>query len=191
MKFIVSLSNSAALAVIAPAEGVPVADPDGGWAYINSSEVSSNNINWYFHTQDASSTKTLAEYSGFYTKVELISVGSLPFFNLYTKPKGDGTDAGGWYGSRRTYTFPASPSLSAGDTVLMYIGDDLPATFVDIPHIQLQFAPGASNGSDDSTQELLQIGLGTSSAAAPNAVNLVVTNFIYSDGKHTNIVVTG
>jgi hypothetical protein len=174
---------------IAPDEGVPVVcDDQTGWTFTNSPTITSNKINWYFHGQDAASDVTLEYYSGFYARVVLKSVASLPFFSLYTKPKNDGTDAGSWYGSRRTFVIPSGTVLNDDDVVLMYTGADLPATYPNIPHIQLELEPSTSNGSDDETQQLLTIAFGTNSAAAKNAVNLCLSNFIYSDGKHTHII---
>jgi hypothetical protein len=174
---------------IAPDEGVPVPCMDQtGWAYTNSANVTSNKINWYFHGQDATSDVTLEYYSGFYARVLLKSVASLPFFSLYTKPKNDGTDAGSWYGSRRTFVIPAGTVLNDDDVILMYTGNDLPATYSDIPHIQLELEPTTSNGSDDETQQLLTIAFGTNSAAVTDEVDLCLSNFIFSDGKHTHII---
>jgi hypothetical protein len=177
-------------APIAADAGTPSYCMTGGWGFINSPTITSDKINWYFHGQDATSDVTLEYYSGFYARVVLKSVASLPFFSLYTKPKNDGTDAGSWYGSRRTFVIPAGTVLNNDDEVLMYTGADLPATYPNIPHIQLELEPSTSNGSDDNTQELLSIAFSTNSAAAKNAVNLCLKNFIYSDGKHTNITLS-
>jgi len=171
-------------AQVFPDEQPPVYCAPGGWGFKNATP---GKINWYFASQSTEEHKTLEDYSGFYAKVRLISVASLPFFNIYTKPKGDGTDASSWYGSRRTFVFRSDHGINAGDEVLMYYGADLPATYPDIPHIQLVLDPGSSNGSDDLSQEFQFISFATNSAAAVDSVDLCAKAFIYGDGKHTHI----
>lgn len=170
-----------------PDEQAPSYSESGGWMYKNDVP---GKINWYFAGQDSTQNKTLEDYSGFYARVKLESVESTPFFNLYTKAKGDGTDAGSWYGSRRTYVFPSESGVNNGDEVLMYIGNDLPQTYPDIPHIKLVISEGSSNGTDVDTQEFLTISFATDSAAVVNSVDLCAKSFIVGDGKHTHIELT-
>ena len=174
--------NIASSANIFPDEQPPTYSAEGGWHFTNG--VAGEKINWYFAGQ-TTETKTLADYTGFYAVVKLDSVLSLPFFNVYTKPKEDGTDAGSWYGSRRVFTFPPDNNLSPGTEVLMYHGVDLPAVHPDIPHIRLLLDNGSSNGSDGDTQEFLTISFATNSAAVVDHVNLTVKAFIVGDGRHT------
>jgi len=183
-QMVVEIADSGA---IAADEGVPVHCVEGGWAFTNSSHITSNKINWYLHGQDVGSDTTLGEYTGFYAKVLLKSVGSLPFFSVYTKQKGDGTDAGSWYGSRRTFVVPSTATLTAGQEVLLYTGADLPAAYADIPHVQLELDASSSNGSDHEDQALLTFALSTDSAAPKNAVSLCLSDFMFGDGKHTHI----
>ena len=171
-------------AQVFPDEQPPMYCEPGGWGFKNETP---GKINWYFASQSVDQHKTLEDYSGFYAKVKLNSVTSLPFFNIYTKPKGDGTDASSWYGSRRTYVFRSDHGMNAGDEVMMYYGSDLPATYPDIPHVQLILEPGSSNGSGDLSQEFLFISFATNSAADVNAVDLCAKAFVYGDGKHTHI----
>lgn len=177
----------ASSAQVFPDEQAPTYSADGGWFFKN--DTASTKINWYFAGQ-TTETKTLKDYSGFYTRVKLHSVLSLPFFSIYTKHKGDGTDAGSWYGSRRVFTFPANHNLSPDTEVLMYYGTDLPATYPDIPHIPLVLEPGSSNGTDDDSQELLTVSFGTNSGATVDYVNLTAKAFIVGDGKHTHTELT-
>jgi len=174
-------------AQIFPDEQAPSYCEGGGWKYINDAP---GKINWYFVGQGVDEHKTLEDYSGLYAKVKLDSVDSLPFFNIYTKAKGDGSDAGSWYGSRRTFVFPANHGLTSGDECLMYYGTDIQASYSDIPHIQLVLDNGSSNGTDDDSQELFTVAFATNSAAVVNSVNLCAKAFIVGDGKHTHIELT-
>ena len=178
----------ASSAQVFPDEQPPVYNENGGWSFQNT--TAGSKINWYFVGQQTDEHKTLEDYSGLYAKVKLHSVSSLPFFNIYTKHKGDGSDAGSWYGSRRTFVFPVDHGLSPEDEVLMYYGTDLPATYPDIPHVALVLDPGSSNGTDDNSQELLTVAFGTNSGAIVDQVNLCVGAFIYGDGKHTHMELT-
>jgi len=178
-KVVLDIASSAQ---VFPDEQAPTYSSDGGWFFKN--DAAGAKINWYFAGQ-TTETKTLEDYSGFYTVVKLHSVLSLPFFSLYTKPKGDGTDAGSWYGSRRVFTFPANHNLSPDTEVMMYYGADLPATYPDIPHIPLVLDSGSSNGTGDDSQELLTISFGTNSGVTVDYVNLTALAFIVGDGKHT------
>jgi len=171
-------------AQVFPDEQPPTYCEPGGWKFTN---TEAGKINWYFVAQDNTQHKTLEDYSGFYAQVKLDSIVSLPFFNVYTKPKGDGTDASSWYGSRRTYVFPSDHGVQPGEDVLMYFGADLPATYPDMKHVQLVLDPGSSNGSDDPSQEFLFIAFSTNSGAVLNGVNICAKAFIYGDGKHTHI----
>ena len=163
----------------------PPAYNSEGWQFTNSSP--NTKINWYFSAQTQVG-ETLSDYTGFYTLLKVKNVLSLPFFNIYTKPKGDGTDAASWYGSRRTYVFPSNHGLSNDDDVVMYTGIDLPAVHPGVPHIQLVLDTGSSNGSSDPSQEFLFAAFASNSGAAIHTVNLIAKSFYFGvSGAHTYI----
>ena len=103
---------------------------------------------------------------------------SVPWIGIYTKPTGSG-DSGSWYKSRRNWVIPSAvtPTISNGDTVLLYMGDDPATVEPSIPHIALEIDSGSSNGDDAPEQELLLVALSTDSSAPVNNVEFTCKNF--------------
>ena len=111
------------------ADSLPLAIADDsdrpGWKYIKDAGSNpTDKFNYYF-------------YGGAYESLKCKDVASLffcgsidkwtntaneaPFFVLYTKPKGDGTDAAAWYHSRHAYTLHmGSQLIRTGERCVFY-----------------------------------------------------------------------
>ena len=137
--------------------GVPVGCPGGGWAFQNAEHVTQNQIRWKLHSPLQPEALT-----GFYARVDLKSVEALPFFSVN--------------GGEVVYMFTETPLAGP---VLMFVGQDLPAIYPDIPHIQLGLLP--------DLLLVASVSLTTPAAAAKNTVDLCVTDFVVGNGKHTHV----
>eukprot|EP00732_Lithocolla_globosa_P002878 Lithocolla_globosa_v1_NODE_2039_length_2196_cov_20.511443.p2 type:complete len:327 gc:universal NODE_2039_length_2196_cov_20.511443:119-1099(+) len=169
---------------IAADETKPIVNPipvDNGWYFSNT--LASSKINWYFFAQDANNTKQLGQitfcYSVFKTYVNL-SAQSMPYLSVYTKPLGDGSDAGSWYRSRQTWKLAEANRLTLippNNKCLMYFGYQDPAVETGIPHFLLVKDVGTSVGPQLPTEELLTIALSTDSGAPVNSISFTCNNF--------------
>lgn len=171
-------------AVAIGADGVlPVANPIDaglGW-YFKNTGGSPEKANWYFLGQDANQTKTFGDIDTLYAVLKIYvnaSQQSLPYLSLYSKPEGVG-DAAGWYHSRRTWVISAADAatISNGDTVLIYKGDDPADVEPGIPHLALEIDPISSNGDDDPAQQILLLALSSDSGAPAAQVEIACPEF--------------
>jgi len=120
-------------AMIYGAEEPPVADPNGrvGWYYEKplADPPTVGKINWYFGVP---TTETL-EYKDFSCMWAIISLdhyvgtdAGLPWLSMYTKAKGDGSDAS-WYRSKIDHHIPFSREvIRPGERVCIYAGKHAP-----------------------------------------------------------------
>lgn len=122
--FQIQLGSTGATSFQADSSPLAAADANGrpGWSYTKVSGA--EKFNWYM-------------YSGTYEQMPVSAVknmyfcGSLdawtgigneaPFFVIYTKPKGDGSDQAVWYHSKRAYALhPDSQLIRSGEKCLFY-----------------------------------------------------------------------
>ena len=122
--FQIQLGSASAMAFQADSMPSATFDANGrtGWSYTKMSGA--DKFNWYF-------------YAGTYEQMQVSAVknmyfcGSIdiwsgmgneaPFFVIYTKPKGDGSDQAVWYHSKRAYALHAGSQLiRAGEKCLFY-----------------------------------------------------------------------
>ena len=164
-----------------------------GWYYTNSSSTApTNKINWYFVGD--SPTRRLGGLRFIASRVKIYnnsSLAVLPFYNVYTKPQGDGKDAASWYRSRQTYTVKSAdqPSISNGDTVLLVAGTDPSGSETDITHYTLEL-DFTTVGPQQPDEEIFLIAFSTGSSAPTNQVQLALTKFISSFDGLTQVVET-
>lgn len=144
----------------------------GGWAYKKASPQASNaKINWYFPFPIIGGT--VGDLKGLYYQIfnNCSGVGDLPFFVVYTRPLGDGTDFAPWYHSSRTYV-PASNS-PANQTCQMFMNiKSLTFTPNSIAiQNQINMTQSTTNGTYADTDVILFIAFGSNSGSALNAVD--------------------
>jgi len=144
----------------------------GGWAYKKASPQASNaKINWYFPSPI--NNGTVGDIKGLYYQIfnNCLGTGDLPYFVIYTRPLGNGTDYASWYHSSRTYV-PASNS-SANQTCQMYAnikGLTFTPNSIAIQN-QINMTQSTTNGTYLDTDVILAIAFGSNSASALNAVD--------------------
>lgn len=165
------LGTAGATAIQADSLPSAVADTSDrpGWKYIkDASSGATDKFNWYF-------------YSGTYENLKIKDVQSLfmcgsvdkwegvgsqvPFFVLYTKMKGDGSDAGAWYHSRHAFTVRTpSQLIRAGERCVFYcLGE--PTDKFDGAR-KVRFNNRVDTGVFDVNNEVLTVALHSDSAAS-------------------------
>lgn len=164
------LGTPGAMAIQADSLPLAIADESDrpGWKYVK--DMSSNptdKFNWYF-------------YSGAYESLECKDIKSIfmcgcidkwegqtsqaPFLVLYTKMKGDGTDAGAWYHSRHAWTLHnGSQLVRAGERCLFYCLDE-PRDDYDGAR-KVKFNNRVDTGIWDDSNEVLTCSLQSDSGA--------------------------
>ena len=112
-------------------ESVPIADAAGrpGWSFIkNGTSPAAAKINLYVGPA-ANETVTYEQLSAFWSIVtidDFTAVNSLPWLQIYTKPKGDGSDAS-WYRSKLDLQLaPERELVRPGERVCIYWGKHEP-----------------------------------------------------------------
>ena len=118
------LGSNGATAIQADSLPLAVADANGrtGWSYTKISGA--EKFNWYFYSGTYENMKMKHVKSMFFCgSIDAwTNVGTeAPFFVIYTKMKGDGTDAGPFYHSKHAYTLHLGSQLvRAGEKCLFY-----------------------------------------------------------------------
>lgn len=144
----------------------------GGWAYKKASPQASNaKINWYLPFPVIGGT--VGDLYGLYYQIfnNCLATGNLPYFTIYTRPLGDGSDYAPWYHSSRTYT-PTSNS-TANKTCQMFMNIkslSFTPNSIGIQN-QINMAEAITNGTYLDSDVILFIALGTDSVSALNSVD--------------------
>ncbi len=163
-----------------------VVDPNGkaGW-YFKNSQVSKK-INWYFYAPAPSTLEFKSDLSFGYALLQFNSVVSLPFFSLYSKPKGDGNDFANWYRSRWSFSnYSITPLLNT--LYLVYFGSTPPASlYPGVPRIQLTLDNISSVGPKLDNEEILTLSMNTNSVALINTVEFNCRNLGYKSLNEHN-----
>lgn len=147
----------------------------GGWAYSKRSPQATNaKINWYFPFPIIGGT--VGDLKGLYYQIfnNCLGVGDLPFFTVYTRPVGDGTDYASWYHSSMTYV-PNSNS-SPNQTCQMFMNIKNLSFTPNSIGIQnqinmIQSTVNNPRGTYLDSDIILFISCGTNSSSALNAVD--------------------
>lgn len=137
-------------------------DLEAGWYYRNDS-TGAGKINWYYTANlNPENEMTLDTLKGMYAVIKVINT-EVPYFSLYTKPQLDSNNAAFWYRSRLNYLTLGALDAYAGQTVLIYWGEDPTTAHATIPHVELTLDPSTSNGPQAVSEEILFGALSTSS----------------------------
>ena len=161
------------------AAGVP--DPlntTAGWYYKNSADLT-NAINWtYVTNSNPAVTMTLANLSSQYAVVDVRAAGA-PYFVVYTKPVGDGSDAAVSYRSAKVYG-PAGYDLTAyvGQTIFLHWGVDT-GDFPSLPRVECALDASASVGPQDSAEEILVANISTDTGYGAGHYEFVMSDLGY------------
>jgi len=153
---------------ITPTPASPIFD---GWGVINT--VAGTKINWYFYADiDDRFNRTLGSLNDMFFSA--LSLGtSQPFIVVFTKPLGDGNDAGSFFRSRLVYNV-TNPIYTG--SVLYYLNEK-PVNLKNYPTQEL--VAGTVQGNALETEEILYISLHTNSAAAIGTVQMAISGFGY------------
>ena len=166
-------SSVSGVAMLADSSLSAQSDPNqrDGW-YFSKSAVGTDKFNIYYWSE-GNKTRTTAELTTLKAVVSIDnyqSGASLPYFSVYTKPKGDGTDAEPWYHARRNYTFTTSQDLELGQRIEIFAKEN-PEKKEGLRH--LQFNNISDNGSFSENDEILYIVFSTDSTAPQNTAILI------------------
>ncbi len=139
----------------------PVRDPEGqaGWYYRN---TAGNKINWYLWSEVQHQDYSLSSFDGMYMVVDIKTQGSMPYWTIYTKPQGDGSDAS-WYRSRINYSDENASAALLPGRYLIHSSNFDPSGIE--PSLQRLSLPVGFNtvGLQEGTEELWLMALSTSS----------------------------
>tara|TARA_R110000823_G_scaffold310227_1_gene435053 strand:+ start:160 stop:768 length:609 start_codon:yes stop_codon:yes gene_type:complete len=122
--FQIQLGSASAMAFQADSMPSATFDANGrtGWSYTKMSGA--DKFNWYFYagTYEAMQVKHVKNMYFCGSIDAWTGIGNeAPFFVIYTKPKGDGSDEAVWYHSKRAYALHAGSQLiRAGEKCLFY-----------------------------------------------------------------------
>ena len=160
-----------------------------GWYYKNSPPNTSptNKINWYFPPSNPTVT-TVGDLKGisisFFNGANT-STGNCLFLTILTRPTGTNDYAPGFYHSSNTYVFNSGNTPVANTNyqgVAVISKSQVPFNY----ETQIQYTQSTVNnpkGTYLQTDKVLAVVIGTNSASATNAVELVVNklNLHYAD----------
>lgn len=148
------------------------ADQEAGWYYRNTS-TGAGKINWYYTANlNPENEMTLDTLKGMYAVIKVVNT-EVPYFSVYTKPQADANNAAFWYRSRLTYLTYGALDAYAGQTVLIYWGDDPSTAYAAIPHVELTLDLSTSNGPQAASEEILFGALSTSSNYADGSYEFI------------------
>jgi hypothetical protein len=131
-----------------------------GWYF---KKTGNTRINWYIAPK--TSTMKVSDLTGLYLEmfnVAITNASDMPYLIVYTKATGSG-DAASWYKSRRTYTFNATPAANTKYLGFANLGATTPNTY---NTNLLDLVAGITTGTFASTEEILFIGIFSSSTAS-------------------------
>ena len=168
-----------------------------GWYYKNAPPNTSptNKINWYFAPKTANTTPVSALKGisiSFFNGANTSNDNCL-FLTVYTVPTGINDYAPGFFHSANTYVFNTAINPTANTNyqgVVIIDKSQVPFNY----ETQIQYQPSTVNnpkGSYQQTDNILAVVIGTNSASATNAVELVVNklNLHYADFTQSYLLI--
>jgi len=162
-------------------------DPNGlaGWHFEN--EYQGEKVNWYYvYNQNQDNVMTLKTLTSMYAVVTIYKEREF-HFSVYTKRENDGQDYS-WYRSRVNYELTTAFDGLAGETVLVYFGEE-PTTFEDLKRVELPYDVTFSNGLQDLSENVLFAALSTDSNATALEYSFTAQTLGYiNDGSDTNTI---
>ena len=162
-------------------------DPNGlaGWYFEN--EYQGDKVNWYYvYNQNEDNVMTLETLTSMYAVITIYKEREF-HFSVYTKRENDGLDYS-WYRSRVNYELTTAFDGLAGETVLVYWGEE-PTTFEDLKRVELPYDVTFSNGLQDLSENVLFAALSTDSNATALEYSFTAQTLGYiNDGSDTNTI---
>jgi hypothetical protein len=151
------------------ADSLPLAQADvngrSGWSYNKVSGA--EKFNWYFYSGTYETMKMKHVKNMYFLGSIDVWTGiqnEAPFFVIYTKPKGDGTDAGAWYHSKIAYALhSASQLIRAGEKCLFYCMSEPEQDFGNVRNVP--FKNRIDTGVFDLEDQVLYMTLHSDSGA--------------------------
>jgi hypothetical protein len=144
----------------------------GGWAYKKASPQASNaKINWYLPFPVIGGT--VGDLKGLYYQIfnNCLTNDDLPFYTVYTRPLGDGSDYAPWYHSSRTYAPTTNSTANQSCQMFMNIKSlSFTPNSIGIQN-QINMAEVITNGVFSDSDVILFIALGTNSSSPLNSVD--------------------
>ena len=168
-----------------------------GWYYKNSppNNPPTNKINWYFPPSNPNVTlvSDLKGISISFFNGNTTSNDDTLYITIYTRITGSGDYAPGFYHSAFTYVFnqTITPTINTNYQGVCIIDKQyIPFNY----ETQIQYEPSTVNnpkGNYQPTDKILAVVIGTNSASATNAVELVVNklNLHYSDFTQSYLLI--
>ena len=162
-------------------------DPNGlsGWNFNN--DYQGEKINWYYvYNRNQDDLMTLESLTSMYAVVTIYNEREF-HFSVYTKRENDGSDYS-WYRSRVNYELTTAFDGLAGETVLVYFGEE-PTSFEDLKRVELPYDATFSNGLQAKTEDVLFASLSTDSNASALEYSFTAQTLGYvNDGSDTNTI---
>ena len=135
---------------------------------------------WYFENKVAGSKYNLYKFGGSaevirYSHIKTIysrlyiDGPSMPFFHIYTKPLGDGTDHEFWYNSKWTYFFNFSNFTGVGVENVLFASVNSPVTNIDF-NVQQYRNTGELIDGPGTDGDILYIAMGTDTSDSVSTV---------------------
>ena len=176
----VMLGTTGATSMLADSTIVPKVDASlrDGMYFQNSTAGTKYNL--YFFGGTTESIKP-SEIKSIYAKM-YIDDSEMPFFHIYTKPQGDGSDAQPWYNSKWTFNFNQNKILNGVESLLCAKSE--PNNSMNVMHYLNDSFTLDGAGAD---VDVLFIALGSNSAATTDklkhCINLLGFKGVKSTGE--------
>lgn len=144
----------------------------GGWAYKKASPQASNaKINWYLPFPVIGGT--VGDLKGLYYQIfnNCLTNDDLPYFTVYTRPLGDGSDYAPWYHSSRAYTPTTNSTANQTCQSFMNIKSlSFTPNSIGIQN-QINMVQSITNGTFLDSDVILFIAFSTNSSSPLNSVD--------------------
>lgn len=179
-------TSTGGTAALADSSLIPGVDPDQreGWLF-QKAGAGTEKFNIYYWTQGSKVLKG----SDIRTLNAIVSVdnyqsgSSVPFFVIYTKPKGDGSDAQPWYNARRAFSLTPTERIEVGQQIELYAKHIPPEKGVH----QVLCNTITDEGTWNDEDEILYITL-HSDSAAPTSSKFLIQALGLEIGRNNKIL---
>tara|TARA_R110002126_G_scaffold31122_3_gene100724 strand:+ start:1251 stop:2015 length:765 start_codon:yes stop_codon:yes gene_type:complete len=171
---LVSVSSAGGISVYADSNPAPTLDNDTrkGWLW-EKTVVGLDKFNYYLYASTHSSHQftmgdlTTTHFTGSHDNISVSNYTT--FVIVYSKPTGVG-DAGAFYHSRRTYSYPLSAKVVSGEQFNFYVGVK---PVLPNKNRYIELSTVATAGDNLDTEEILFITLHTDTTSAVGTKTLI------------------
>jgi len=166
------------VAVYADSMPVPVSDPNNrkGWYFAKTAGAEKFNYYYYGQGNRALRLQDVKEYYFVGAVYTYANHASIPFINIYTKPLGDGQDAGAWYRTKITY-YPSTSTLIQLGIKCQF--SSLATTGTRFPYSQHHLNVVLVNGPNAQSEEILTMSV-QSDSSADNGARILISHVGYA-----------